>query len=275
MRISPNASRVAHLHRLKTKGARVKVWENIVGASKADYGIDAPGVVRNLAIGGAVGTIIGITLYRVLRRRYAIIARIFLGWSALSGLPNLFAAGYMIWSSKVGKLLEAERVMDILTLCGDEKVLDVGCGRGLMMIQAARRLNSGKVVGVDIWRSEDQSGNYPEAAWENALAEGVTDGIEITDGDARDLPFENNTFDVVISSLVLHNIDDKEERDRAVREISRVLKPGGQLALVDFQYTNEYAHILGEIGIEDITLSKLHFLLYPPVRVVTGRKTAI
>lgn len=253
----------------------MKVWENIAGAGKADYGIDAPGVVRNLAIGGAVGTIMGTSLYRILRQRYAIFARIFLGWSVLSGLPSLFAAGYMIWSSKVGKLLEAERVMDILALCGDEKVLDVGCGRGLMMIRAARRLNSGKVVGVDIWRSEDQSGNNPEAAWENARAEGVIGGIEITDGDARDLPFGDNTFDVVISSLVLHNIDDKAQRDRAVREISRVLRPGGRLALVDFQHTNEYALTLREVGIEGVTLSKLHFLLYPPVRVVTGRKTAV
>src|SRR5205823_6474956 len=109
-------------------------------------------------------------------------------------------------------------------------VLDIGPGRGLLLISAAKRLTTGKgkAIGVDVWHSEDQSDNRPENTWRNARAEGVASRIELKDGDARKLPFENGSFDVVASSLTLHNIYNPEERATAVREIDRVLKPGGR-----------------------------------------------
>ncbi len=67
----------------------------------------------------------------------------------------LFFAGWMIWDSKVGKLWSRDRQLDGLKLRGDELVLDVGCGRGLLLIGAAKRLTTGKAVGVDIWNAED------------------------------------------------------------------------------------------------------------------------
>ena len=72
-----------------------------------------------------------------------------------------------------------------------------------MLIGAAKRLNSGKATGVDIWRGEHISGNRPEATWQNARAEGVAGRIKLKDGDARALPFGDATFDVVVSSLVV------------------------------------------------------------------------
>jgi ubiquinone/menaquinone biosynthesis C-methylase UbiE len=80
---------------------------------------------------------------------------------------------------------------------------------------------------VDIWQSKDQSGNHPEATYKNARLEGVADRVEVKNGDARQLPFEDGTFDVVVSSLVLHNIHDTTERKKAIQEIVRVLKGGG------------------------------------------------
>ena len=73
----------------------------------------------------------------------------------------------------------------------------MGCGCGLMLISAAKRLKTGKAVGVDIWDSRDQAGNGPENTFKNAQLEGVAERIEIQDSDARQLPFEENTFDVV------------------------------------------------------------------------------
>ncbi len=84
----------------------------------------------------------------------------------------LFFAGWMIWDSKVGKLWSRDRLLDALKLRGDELVLDVGCGRGLLLIGAAKRLTTGKALGVDIWNVEDLSGNRPEATLENARLEG-------------------------------------------------------------------------------------------------------
>jgi ribonucleotide reductase alpha subunit len=87
-------------------------------------------------------------------------------------------------------------VLDSLKLRGDETVLDVGCGRGLLLIGAAKRLTTGKAVGVDIWNAEDLSGNRPEATLENARLERVAERVEVKDGDARRLPFADGTFDV-------------------------------------------------------------------------------
>ena len=65
---------------------------------------------------------------------------------------------------------------------------------------------------------------------------------------AQDLPFEDGTFDVVVSNLCLHNIYDRDARKRALRQIARVLKPGG-LALIHYKLTGEYADELQRAGL--------------------------
>ena len=81
----------------------------------------------------------------------------------------------MVWSSRVAKLRLRDQLLDSLALRGDERVLDVGCGRGLLAIGAAKRLKNGKVIGIDVFNPFDLSGNSPEAAKANAKIEGVAD----------------------------------------------------------------------------------------------------
>jgi arsenite methyltransferase len=129
-------------------------------------------------------------------------------------------AGGMICYSWIAKLSGLERFLDLIPWRGDEAVLDVGCGRGLLLVGAARRLTTGKALGVDLWRSADLTGNEPAAMLDNARLEGVADRVEIRDGDARLLPFVDASFDVLLSGLALHNIPDRDGRRQAVREIA-------------------------------------------------------
>jgi arsenite methyltransferase len=77
---------------------------------------------------------------------------------------------------------------------------------------------------------------------------------------------------VVLSSLALHNIHDREEREEALRDLTRVLKPGGRLTIVDIWDTGGYARVLRESGMEDVLRTRLRFNIFPPVREVTARK---
>src|SRR5204863_957440 len=106
---------------------------------------------------------------------------------------------WMVYTSKIGKVRARERLLDRLTWTGGERVLDVGCGRGLMLIGAAKRLTAGKATGIDIWQAEDLSGNRPEATLLNAEREGVADRVEVETADMRDLPFPDGSFDVAVS----------------------------------------------------------------------------
>jgi len=114
-------------------------------------------------------------------------------------------------------------------------VLDVGCGHGLMLIGAAKRLSSGHATGIDIWQDVDQAYNSAAATLRNAELEGVT--VDVRDGDGRKIPFGGATFDVVVSSLALHNIYNATEREQALGEIARVLKPGGHAAIFDVRHS--------------------------------------
>src|SRR6185312_2443028 len=69
--------------------------------------------------------------------------------------------------------------------------------------------------------------------------------------DARKLPFPDASLDVVLSSMALHNIYDAGERQTAVREIARVLAPGGRVLIVDVRHTSEYAATLRDAGLTD------------------------
>jgi SAM-dependent methyltransferase len=242
--------------------------------NSADYGIDAPPVVRTLAIAGAATLAAGLGLYLILRSIQTTAATFLLIWGLAAGLSLLATAGLMVWSSRVGKLRMREWLLDSLALRGGETVLDAGCGRGLLLNAAARRLTTGKAIGVDLWQAADQSGNSPEATLANARAEGVAERVEVKTGDMRELPLPDETIDIVVSSMAIHNIRDKEGRAQAVREIARVLKPEGRLRLLDFQCTDEYLQTLRELGWQGAERSGLMFRMFPPVRLVRGTKPA-
>jgi SAM-dependent methyltransferase len=214
---------------------------------RPDYGQDGPYAVAILLLsaGIAFGTTAALLWHGVARP----IALLVIGLAV--GTNLVLSALALVWYSKVVKVRLRERLLDMVPWNGDETVLDVGCGRGLLLIGTARRLRGGRAIGVDVWRP-DLSGNRGEAALENARREGVADRVEVKDGDARRLPFPDASFDVVVSSLVLHNLRKRVERQQAVRELARVLRPGGHIALLDLRFTREYVRVLSTCGLNDV-----------------------
>jgi arsenite methyltransferase len=221
----------------------------------ADYGQDAPAVVRNLFLAGAIGvsawaiTTLGVRTGQFNLPRFVLMLT---GMGFTAGVGCTLMGVWMVWESKVGKIRSRDRLLQRIPWTGDEHVLDVGCGRGLLLIGAAKRLTTGKAVGIDIWQSEDLSGNRSEATVENARREGVSDRVEVRTGDMRQMPFPNNAFDVVVSRAVIHNLYKAGERDQAIREIARVLKPGGSALIDDIRHHRDYTRTFIESGCTDV-----------------------
>ena len=237
-----------------------------------DYGIDAPRVVKSMFSRGGWTLAFALVLYYVNRIEYPGPAARVLAVLGLIAAAFLATGAVMLWSSRVGKLRVRDRILDSLALQSAEKVLDVGCGRGLLAIGAARRMKAGKVTGIDVWSAHDLSGNSAEAARANARLEGVADRVKIEDGDAYKLVYPENHYDVVLSSLAIHNIPDQAARAQAVREMYRVLKPGGTLLIYDILKTAEYADVLRGCGAKEVALSETSWLWCLPSRSVSARK---
>jgi SAM-dependent methyltransferase len=237
-----------------------------------DYGLDAPKLVRRFITRGLLFLAFAVILYFANGGGSPATAVPLAAALFAIGLIFLVLAGVMIFSSRILKPRVCDRILDSIPWQGDENVLDVGCGRGLFLIGAAKRLKKGKATGVDAWQSRDLSGNSAEAALTNAKLEGVATRVKLETADARQLPFAAASFDVVLCSLTLHNIPSSHERAKALNEIVRVLKPGGYLAIFDIFYTGDYAKILKELRFVDMRLSPLTLLWCVPTRTLTARK---
>jgi ubiquinone/menaquinone biosynthesis C-methylase UbiE len=178
------------------------------------------------------------------------------------GIICLALGAWMLWTSKVGKIRERERLLDRIPWTGSERVLDVGCGRGLMLVGAAKRLTSGKATGIDIWQAEDLSGNRPQAVLENARREGVADRIAIETADMRQIPFPDASFDAVVTCSAIHNLYAAPDRAKAIREIVRVLKPGGRAVIDDIRHGREYAAAFRAAGCKNVESVGSHSLAF-------------
>jgi len=210
-------------------------------AARPDYGLDAPGVVRNLFLAAAAGLLLwGTAAFGLWSGALTLgpVRLVVAPMGLWAGLGCLGMAIWMVWTSRFGKLRERERLLDRISWNGAESVLDVGCGRGLMLVGAAKRLTTGRATGVDIWQSEDLSGNRPEAPLENARREGVSGRVAVETADMRKLPFPDASFDVVVSVMCFHEV--RAPKGAAMRgpllalgEALRVLRPGGRFVLVD------------------------------------------
>lgn len=232
---------------------------------RATYGIDAPGAVRANIVLGVIFAVVAAAGF----------ARPIPAWAitiaALLAALCFFYAAVMVWSSLAGKKRVSAHLVAALALRGDERVLDAGCGRGLALIACAKKLTTGKAIGVDLWAAKDLSDNNPNATLANAAAEGVADRVAVETGDITKLPFADASFDAIVSMTVIHNIPSRDGRDRALRELGRVLKPGGRMAIFDLLHTARYAQVLRDAGLTVEILSR-EILWLLPSRSLLARK---
>jgi arsenite methyltransferase len=224
---------------------------------RGSYGFDAPYAPLLMALGGAC--LLALALWRMWDGLGAATPphRITIAGPAFGGLWLLLNAGWYVYTTRAGKFAVWSDLLDQLQLTGNERVLDIGCGRGAVLLMAAQRLvggtePNGRAVGVDLWSVKDQSGNAEQVTRKNAELEGVADRVELHTADMRQLPFDDQSFDVVLSSLAIHNVPGANDRARAIREAARVLKNGGKLMIADIRHTRAYADELEACGLKII-----------------------
>jgi arsenite methyltransferase len=237
--------------------------KKVTSPRRGSYGIDAPFAPAFMAI-----MIVFLTVMNIISGH----------WLRL--VPVLFLCavlGLYLYSSLCGKFIVWAHLLNQLNLRGDERILDLGCGRGAVLLMAAQHLTKGgigRAVGVDLWRGVDQSGNALEATQRNAVAEGVADRVELHTGDMTALAFEDNSFDVVVSSFAIHNISGSAGREKAIAEAVRVLRPGGRLMIADIRATRQYREHLVKLGMNEVARRTpgWRFWWWGATRIVTATK---
>jgi arsenite methyltransferase len=229
---------------------------------KGTYGIDAPYLIP---------IPVALIAWNVWR---GIVTRTSSPFIAAAVIAASMASG--LYTSRRGKFVVWDELLNGLNLKGDERILDVGCGRGAVLLSAGRYLTTGRAVGVDLWKRRDQSGNAASATLQNAAREGVAERVELHTGDMTALTFEDNSFDVVVSSLAIHNVK-RDGRKKAIREAVRVLRPGGRLIIADISATADYVVWLQELAMNDVARRNLGWRMWwsgpwLPTYLVTASK---
>ncbi len=204
-----------------------KLKEQKIMEEKPKYGW----YVRNLALGFSFIGILGVL---------ALIVGIFiLGFIGIVliivGVVVTFVClwpgiGMIVLNLTIGDSIYLVKKMEALNMLKNPEVLDVGCGTGRTAIKIAKNLkNGGHLTGIDVYSKLAISGNALETVRNNAKLESVEEKTTFQYGSATEIPFENERFDIVNFSSVLHELHEHGGLDKALKETLRVLKPGGYL----------------------------------------------
>jgi arsenite methyltransferase len=242
-------------------------------STRTDYGVDAPAVMRNLFLFGTLCLLVAIFAPNPLH----------LGPISLVSRSFYWPAGFLIGEGllfllyvKVGKFRHRDFMLNLHSWRGDENVLDVGCGRGLLLAGAAKRLAAingiGHATGIDVWSNVDMGGNSAAATQHNLDLEGVSSICTLLSQPVQEMTFPDATFDVIVSNLCLHNIYDASTRRQALQQIVRVLKPGGIALISDYKLTGEYADEFRKAGLTAEKKRGSLITTFPPLTVIIARK---
>lgn len=233
-----------------------------------NYGIDAPKVIARLILIGVLIVALSMLFPIIVIGEMTLITSGFI-WA---GISLILTAVWMVLYSKFGKFRQRNRMLNMIQWNGNEKVLDVGTGLGLLMIGAAKKLTTGKAIGIDIFDPKDLSNNTIERTKKNAQLENVATKVEILTMDILKIDFPNEYFDVILSNLCLHNIEKSEDRKKACAEIYRIIKPEGTVIISDFIKINEYSSKFRSLGMQVEKMGPYILDTFPPLTLLKATK---
>jgi SAM-dependent methyltransferase len=233
-----------------------------------DYSsVDVDPLFRTVTRLGVAGLVLSGLLRYVLPLDRWFMADILFGVGLILLIPKTAILLYFRRYTGRPRYQAREQIVAAVPWRGDERVLDVATGSGFMLLGCARKLTTGKAIGVDLWLP-GYGGGTADRFLNNVRAEGLSDRAECRTMDARHMTFEDASFDVVISSFGVSHIGrNAAEREQVLRHMLRVLKPGGTLALYDMAPgVTKRLRTLRQLGVTD---ARQHGVL---VKLVIARK---
>ena len=157
----------------------------------------------------------------------------------------LLIAIYFIYArylfSPRGKNIQEQIRSLVVSHCewsGTGKLLDIGCGSAALTIELAKKYPEAIIIGIDNW---GKGWEYSQQACEkNAQIEGVDQRCSFQNGTASNLPFPVESFDVVVSNLVFHEVPGAKDKRGLIQEALRVVKKGGVFVFQDLFLLEPY-----------------------------------
>jgi ubiquinone/menaquinone biosynthesis C-methylase UbiE len=129
---------------------------------------------------------------------------------------------YEVWA-RLAESRPRKRVLELVSVRDGEDVLEVATGTGVQLVELARRNPNGTTVGVEL-----APGMLEETR--KRLEKAGLDGVEVQEGSALELPFPDESFDLLVNGYMLDLLP-RDDIPRALGEFERVLRPGGRLVL--------------------------------------------
>ena len=215
-----------------------------------------------------------------------ILCLLYLPWNSMSNPVRIFcnllfipAMAFLITSSlrgtayiKWGIYDQTNTMINFHNWAGDEQVLDAGTGLGLLMVRAAKKLTTGKCVGVDIF-DFPKGGKVIEQIKINAGLEGVAEKIKIIDANILNTNFGDDSFDLVFSNMWLNRFHSDSDVQKVCSEVIRILKKNGKAIISDKKNIDKLSKAFESNGLVVVKKAPTFFTDFINLKTIIVYKT--